>query len=625
MTKKIHGIKMQLMLICTIFLLMFHFTSSVWVKPNAVLFKHVHLGIMMIIILMRRPFRKKKPDWIAGHIIDFLEVAFILTEICYVGYDLDSFLLRAGAANDLDILMGTIYVVILCDLGRRVVGGFMTGLALAFAVQNLVSNYLPGIFYGPPMVYRTLIDYLWMRSDGIFSAPVNTISSYVIFFMIFASVLNESGAGEFFIKLAHSIAGKSRGGPAKTAVISSACFGSISGSPISNVAGTGSMTIPLMKKEGYPATFAGAVEAVASTGGAIMPPMMGSSTFIIAATLGVQYIDIALCALIPALLYYLALFFMVDFRAAKMGLKPLDASQIPKLWSVLKRGGQLAIPLILIVVLLAVGRTAAYSALMSTLVLILITFMRKWTRMSGKRLIKAMFKGVTDTSKVSVTAGIAGLIVGGVSISGVALIFAQQISDLSGGMLWLALILVAVVSLVLGCGMTSAAVYITVATIMAPALIQMGVVPIAAHMFVFYFGIIGTITPPVALTAYTAAGISGASPRDTGWTAFRLGAAGYIVPFMFAYGPALLCQGTILEILTAFVTATFGIWMMAGALEGWLFTKANLVERALMVAAALCTIIVGSMTDVIGLGIGAAVIVMQMARKKAKSPVEAGE
>ena len=616
MTNKIHAVKKQLMLICVIFLLMFHFTSSVWVKPNTVLFKQVHLGIMMIIIIITKPFLRKKPDWIVGHIVDFIEIGFIFYELFYVGHDLDSFLLRSGAANSADIIIGTIYVVVLCDLGRRVVGVIMTSLAIAFVLQNLISNHLPGIFYGPPMKYSTMIDYLWMRSEGIFSAPVNTISSYVIFFMMFASVLNESGAGEFFIKLAHAIAGKSRGGPAKTAVIASASFGSISGSPISNVAGTGSMTIPLMKREGYSAAFAGAVEAVASTGGAIMPPMMGSSTFIIAATLGIRYIDVALHALIPALLYYLALFFMVDFRAAKLGLNPLADDKIPRIGNVIRDGGQLAIPLITIVVLLASGRSPAFSALTSTLTLIIITFMREWTRMSGRQLLKAMFNGVTNTSKVSVTAGVAGLIVGGVSISGVALIFAQQIADLSGGQLWLSLILVAFISLILGCGMTSAAVYITVATIMAPALEHMGVIPIAAHMFVFYFGIIGTITPPVALTAYTAAGISGASPKDTGWTAFRLGSAGYIVPFMFAYGPALVFEGTIPEIIIAFITATFGIWMMAGALEGWLFTKARTTERILMAVAALGTILVGISTDFAGIAIGVVVILMQVARKK---------
>lgn len=308
------------------------------------------------------------------------------------------------------------------------------------------------------------------------------------------------------------------------------------------------MTIPMMKKMGYSNAFAGAVEAVASTGGAIMPPLMGSSTFIIAATLGMSYGNVILCALIPALLYYIALYFMVDYRAAKLNLQPLKEDEVPNLKETWKKGDQLVIPLLLIVVLLLVGFSAQFSAMISTLVLIILTYTRSWTRMSGAKLVDSIIKGALDTSKVAVTAGIAGVIIGGVSLSGLALVFAQSITRFNQGLLWLTLILVAVASLVLGMGMTSAAVYITVATLMAPTLINMGVAPIAAHMFVFYYGVIGTITPPVAMTAYTAAGLADASPHQTGWIAFRLGAAGYIVPFMFVYGPTLLMQENLLRL-----------------------------------------------------------------------------
>ncbi len=602
----------QIILVSVLFLLMFHFTSAVWVKPNEVIFRHIHLAFMLIIMIAKRPFLLHRPNSIIVNIIDFLEIGFMLYAVYYVGNDLNQFQMRAGSMTRTDVIMGTLYIIILMDAGRRTVGFIMVGLAFLFVVQNLVADKLAGIFYGPPVRYTLMIDYLWVRSNGIFSDPVTTISSYVVFFLIFAALLNESGAGTFFIDFAQAIAGRARGGPAKTAVVASSCFGTISGSPISNVVGTGSITIPMMKKLGYPAVFAGAVEAVASSGGAIMPPMMGAASFIIASTLGIRYIDLALYAMIPALLYYLALYFQVDFRAAKLGLTGLDADKLPRIKETLARGGQLFLPVICIVVLLAMGRSPQYGALMSTLMLILLTFVKKWTRLSGRRLMKGMFEGIMDTSTVSVTAGIAGLIIGGLSISGLGLLFTQQIYQFSMGQTWLALILVAVASLVLGMGMTTVAVYITVATLMAPALARMGIQPLAAHMFVFYFGCVGTITPPVAMSAYAAASISGASPASTGWTAFRLGAAGYIVPFMFVYGPSLLWQGQTLEILWTFATAILGIWMLAGCFEGWLFRRAGIGERILMGIAAILTIKPGIQTDMVGLILAGIVLAMQL-------------
>ncbi|MEY8420353.1 TRAP transporter fused permease subunit [Oscillospiraceae bacterium 44-5] len=608
-------IRAQLVLICALFLIMFHFTSAIWVKPNSTLFKYVHLGMMMIIVIMRRPFLKGKPDNPVC-LIDFAETIFILFSCWYVGHDVSAFSLRAGNISESDVIIGTIFLLILVDAGRRTVGWIMIGLASFFAVQNVISDHLFSIFKGPSISWKLLVDCLWVRPDGVFSSPVNTISSYVIFFMVFAAVLNASGAGKFFIELAQAVAGRSRGGPAKTAVIASGCFGSISGSPISNVAGTGAITIPMMKKMGYSSAFAGAVEAVASTGGAIMPPLMGSSTFIIAATLSMSYGNVILCALIPALLYYIALFFMVDYRAAKLKLEPLKADEVPNLKETWKKGGQLVFPLILIVVLLLMGFSAQFSAMVSTLVLIMITYTRSWTRMDGAQLTNAVIKGALDTSKVAVVAGIAGIIIGGVSLSGLALVFAQSIVKFNHGQLWLTLILVAIAALVLGMGMTSAAVYITVATLMAPTLTKMGVLPIAAHMFVFYYGVIGTITPPVAMTAYTAAGLADASPSKTGWIAFRLGAAGYIVPFMFVYGPSLLMQGGPVEIIISFITAVIGVWALASALEGWVFTKASVIERLLLGTAALLMIDTRTITDLAGIAVIALVVLFQWFKKK---------
>ena len=393
------------------------------------------------------------------------------------------------------------------------------------------------------------------------------------------------------------------------------CFGSISGSSVANVAGTGSITIPLMKKTGYPSEFAGAVEAVASTGGQIMPPMMGSAAFIMAGTVGVSYIVIAKAAIIPAILYYLAVFFMVDFRAAKLNMHGLPKNELPPFKKTLLHGGHLLIPLVVIIYLMLIGRSAQFSAIFSTVTLVILTFIRKWTRMDGKRLLKGILQGVIDTSIVSGTAALAGLIVGGLTISGLGLVFAQKITALSGGHLWLALILVAVASLVMGMGMSTMAVYITVATIMAPALAKMGVPLLAAHLFVFFFGIIGTITPPVAMTAFTAAGIAQANPSKTGWAAFKLGISAYIIPFMFVYCPELLGEGSFATIVLTLASACIGIYLLAGAVEGGMFGSAGKTVRVLMGLTSFLMILPGIRTDLVGFCITVVIVLVQRFKK----------
>lgn len=584
-----------------VFLAMLLIISGIWGSPTSLAYRHLFLDSMMIVCLMRKPFSQSHKRLANG--VDFCLAALVLWIAVYVLYDINGYQMRVGSLTRMDVVTGTIYMGILLELARRVAGMPMVVIALFFFSQNCFAQYLPGIFRRANMKYTSMLDFVVMRTDGIFGMPVQVMSTYVVLFMIFAALLEVSGAGNFFIHFATAVTGKARGGPAKAAVVSSAAFGTISGSAIANVAGTGAITIPLMKKTGYDATFAGAVEAVASTGGQIMPPVMGAVAFILAQNINMKYIEVAGRALLPAVLYFACVFFVVDFRAKKMNLQGTPEEDIPDLGETFRSGWQLAIPLVVLVYLLGVGKSAQYSALMGILVLILVAGCRSWTRMDGRKILRGLVHGVRDSMSVAVTAAAAGIIIGGVTNTGVNLLFANQVVKLSRGNLFITLLLVAVVCLVLGMGMTTSAVYISVATIMAPALIRLGVEPLCAHLFVLYYGCICVITPPVALASFTAAGISGASPAKTGWTSFRIGLVAFIVPFIFVYQPVMLMYGTLGEILLCTVTSVIGCWSLAAMIEGWFSTGLNGVERGMFGLGGLLLMIPGLATDAAGMAV----------------------
>lgn len=563
-------------------LALFHVISAVWGTPNTIAFRYIHLTGMLIIVLMKKPV--KLPPKIQGlRILDFVMVAVLIGVLCYIIGDIRAFGNREGACTQMDIILGTLYLIIVLEATRRVTGCIMVILALFFSLQNVFALYMPGFLKTAPSSYTRVIDFLFMRTTGIIGSALACMCNYVIFFMIFATILEDTGAGQFFIDLAMAVAGKKRGGPAKAAVISSALFGSLSGSAIANVASTGSITIPLMKKTGYGSEFAGSVEAVASTGGQIMPPMMGAAAFIMAENLGIPYVKLALAATIPALFYFISVYFMVDLQAAKMGLKGAEPGEIPSLKETLKKGWCYLLPLVVIVVMLLIGRSALSSAVWSTALLIVIAIVNPNIKMDGRKMMGSICKGVIDTASVSATAGTAGIIVGGIMISGLGLKLTQLIIDWSHGILPLALIFTALVSLVLGMGMTTTAVYVTVATIIAPSLVKMGVLPLAAHLFCLYFGCICTITPPVALAAYTAAGISGASPSKTGWRSFIIGIAAYIVPFLFVYKPALVLSGNPMQIVWTALVTLAAIYAMASLIQGCMKVPNNTLDNILLI------------------------------------------
>ena len=480
-TKKLRE---QIAQVLLVFLAMMLITCGIWGTPQNLVYRHLFLDSMMVFLLMKRPFSKK--NRLLADIVDFTLAGLTVFMCVYVLRDVNAYQLRVGSLTQMDVITGTVFMIILLELARRVAGIPMVIIAVFFFAQNCFAQNLPGIFRRMNMPYKSMVDFVVMRTDGIFGMPVQIMSTYVVLFMIFAALLDVSGAGQFFIDFATSLTGKSRGGPAKAAVVSSAAFGTISGSAIANVAGTGSITIPLMKKIGYDATFAGAVEAVSSTGGQIMPPIMGAVAFILAQNINMKYIEVAGRAVLPAILYFACVFFVVDFRARKLNLSGTPKEYIPDFKKTLLNGWQLVIPLVVLVWLLAIGRSAQFSALVGSFVLIAVASMRKWTRMDGRHILKGFTQGVADSAVVAVTAAAAGIIIGGVTNTGVNLLFANQVVKLSHGNLFVTLLLVAVTCLLLGMGMTTSAVYISVATIMAPALTRLGINPLCAHMFVLY-------------------------------------------------------------------------------------------------------------------------------------------
>ncbi len=534
-------------------------------------------------------------------IIDLFLILMVVIIQSYVILDFDQFALRQGSPTNLDVLFGSIYVLLLLEATRRTVGWMLVILATFFVGQLLISDKMPWIFFGPPMKLSAIVDFVWMRDEGIYSVPIMSVFTYVIPFLIFASFLIRSGAGKFFIELAVSFTGRLVGGPAKGAIVSSGFMGSISGSAVANVVGTGTFTIPMMQKVGYKKEFSGAVEAVASTGGQIMPPVMGAAAFILAQNLQIPYGELILYALIPAILYYVALYFSVHLEAKRLGLKSLPKEDIPKTIALLKDRGYLLIPLILILISLFMGFSAIRSAMLAIIAIVPLVMMRKSTRLSPVQFLSALEDSVRDLIPIAIACGAAGLIIAGVNISGVGLKFAYLITTISQGQLWLTLILVMIAAVILGFGLPTTAVYVTVAVVLAPALQELGLSALQAHMFAFFYGVVAAITPPIALASFAAASISKTDPMKTGYVAFRLGLAGFIIPFMFAYGPELLMQGEPLNIIIAFITATVGLYLLAAAIIGfYLNVKISLILRVTLFAGSLFMLYPGFITDLTG-------------------------
>ena len=596
--------------ICVLFAAFQLYTATFGIL-DAHLQRAIHLTFGFLLIFLLYPTRQ---SWSKTK-MNPIDVLFALAGACsamYIVYNYNELVLRAGMNTETDFIVALIGTVLVFEAARRVVGWPMIIVALVFLLYAFFGPYVPGIMAHRGVGLEEMFDHLFFTTEGIFGTPMGVSSTFIYLFILFGAYLEATGLGKFFIDLANAIAGWAAGGPAKVAVLSSGLMGTVSGSSVGNVAGTGSFTIPMMKKLGYRPAFAGAVEAAASTGGQLMPPVMGAAAFLMAEFVGVPYFDVVKAAVIPAMLYYIGVWLGVHYEAKKFGLKGTPRDQLPKFKDLFLEKGHLAIPLIVIIYLLVSGYTPMRAALAAIALSIICACLRKSTRISFKQVIQGLIDGSKGVLGVLIACATAGIIIGVVTKTGVGLKVATALLDLAGGKLLPAMFFTMITSLILGMGVPTTANYVITSTIAAPALIQMQVPVLAAHMFAFYFGIVADVTPPVALAAYAGAGIAGANPMRCGVIAAKLAIAAFIVPYIFVLAPELLMiNATAFTITYSALTAIIGMWGMIGFCQNLL----NLPQRLAFLVGGICMIIPGTLTDGIGIALIIATFFWQKTNK----------
>ncbi len=590
-------------IICAVCILFscFQLYTAIFGVLDAHLQRTIHLCFGLVLIYLLYPARK---SWSRKKMnpLDAILAVLSVVATMYLVINYKELVTRAGMNTPTDIVIGVIGVLLVFEATRRTVGWPMLTVALVFLAYAFLGPYMPGILAHRGVSFDELVSHLYFTTEGIFGVPMGVSSTFIFLFILFGAYLDATGLGKFFIDFANALAGWAVGGPAKVAVLSSGLMGTVSGSSVANVAGTGSFTIPMMKKLGYRPSFAGAVEAAASTGGQLMPPVMGAAAFLMAEFVGVPYIDVVKAAVIPAILYYTGIWLSVHYEAKKYGLKGTPRDELPKFGPLLKEKGHLALPLIVIVYLLVTGYTPMRAALYAIGLTIVCACLRKNTRITFKQFVDGLISGAQSVLGVLIACASAGIIIGVVTKTGVGLKLATALLDLAGGQMLPAMFFTMITSLILGMGVPTTANYVITSTIAAPALVQMKVPVLAAHMFAFYFGIVADVTPPVALAAYAGAGIAGANPMKTGVTAAKLAIAAFVVPYIFVLAPQLLMiNATAPTILMAMVTAIIGMWGLSLAMIGFCQHPLNAIQRIAFFIGGLCLIIPGSMTDLIGI------------------------
>lgn len=518
-------------------------------------------------------------------------------------------------------VFGVLFIGILLVATWRKVGPVLAVVVAFFIFYAFYGKYFPMIFRHGGMKFTRFIHLICYTSEGIFGSPLNSAATFICVFIILGSLFAVTGVGDYITELASSVFGIFRGGPAKVAVIASALFGSISGSACANVIGTGTFTIPLMKRIGYDGEFAGAVEATASTGGQIMPPIMGAAAFLVAEILGVRYWDVVKAAIIPAILFYVALLIAVDLYALSHGLVGLKRSELPPLKKTVRGIWKFSPMLVLILMIGPLNFTITRSGVYTFLFTLALSFVSKETRLTREKLIQFLYSAGRGCCTVAIACAVVGIIIGTVTGTGLSYRLSSILVDVAGGKLSLLLVITMLAAIILGMGLPSSACYLVLATLVAPAIIQLGVLPMAAHLFVFYYGIISNVTPPVAMAAYAAAGIADCNPSRCGFQAFRLSIAGFLLPFFFVYNNVLLFDGTPFAIFQAFVGAVIGIYCLACAMQGYIWNApVNWLGRILLFAAAVSLIDSAVLTDIVGLILMACVHIYFNLRKKRVAP-----
>lgn len=593
----------------------FHIYTGVFGVFESVFQRSLHvLFALVLVFLMYTPGGAKRDENSKMAWFDYFLILLVLVSVGYVTLNSSTIASRYAYVTPLsgyEMFAGIIGVALLLEATRRTMGLALPLIAAVFIGYVFVGTYLPSILRHQGFSLMWTVDQLFYTTEGVWGIPAGVSATFIVMFIIFAAFLDKSRAGDFFINLSLAMLGKARGGPAKAAVFASGVMGTISGSAVANVVTTGTFTIPLMKKLGYRPTFAGAVESVASSGGQLMPPIMGAAAFIIAEFTGVHYVKVALAAVIPALLYYMSVGFMVHFEALRIGLVGMPKSELPNFKKTLLNGIHFTLPLIILVYFLMKGYSPMKAGLYGILATILVSYVRKNTWLTPGKILSALESGAKGAVEVAIACATAGVVIGVLTLTGLGMRFNSVILAVAGENLLLTLFLTMCTSIILGMGLPTVAAYIIQAALTVPALTRLGVEPLAAHMFIFYFAIISAITPPVALAAYAAGGVAGSDPMKTAFQACKLGIAAFIVPYMFVYAPSLLAIGEPPEIALATVTALIGVLALAAASVGYFIRKANVYERIIFLAAAMTLIKPGITTDIIGLGLFALGLGMQ--------------
>ena len=591
---------------------LYHMYVAAFGPPEAIIFRGTHLLFALTLVFLLYPTRPGRPAW---RTLDFALLALGFGFVLHIFTNYDYFINRIIYIDDLtnwDRLYALVAVAIVLEGTRRVIGLALPLTSIAFLVYAVAfTNVKPDV----------LLEQLYLSSEGIFGSTLGVSASYVMLFVLFGAFMERSGTGQLFMDFAMSLTGHTAGGPGKVSVVSSSLFGTVSGSAVANVMVDGPITIPLMKRTGFRPPFAAAIEAVASTGGQIMPPVMGAAAFVMAEFLAVPYLQVALWATIPAVLYYVAVFFAVHFEAKRYGLAGVPRSELPRLGRVMAVRGHLFIPVFIVLFGLILGYSAPLCALAGALACIPVALMRATTRegIQWRSVYDALVDGARNTLGVAMACACAGVVIGVVTITGLGIVFTQFVVALAQNSLILALVLTALAGIILGMGMPTTPSYIVMVSLLVPAVIKLGAITPAAHMFAFYFAILSAITPPVALAVFAAAGLARTDLWTSGWEAMRVAAPSYLVPFMFVYEPSLLMVGDVTTIITSSVTAIVGVICCAAGLMGYLKRECTWWERVLLLAAAALLIKPGYITDVMGLALLGFVLVVQYRGRRASA------
>jgi TRAP transporter 4TM/12TM fusion protein len=581
--------------------------------------RSVHLGAVLALVFLGAlaPSSLAPARSVAGRIVAWLLASAGLVVTLYHVVYFDAIADRYGELTTFELYLGIAATLILLEATRRAIGWPIVILALVFLLYAYFGAYLPGEAGHRGYDIPRIVSQLYLGGGGIFGTPLGVSATFVVLIVLFGAVLEHSGAGKVLMDIATSLTGRSRGGPAKAAVVGSSLMGMISGTAVANVLTTGTVSIPLMKRAGYRPAVAGAVEAVASTGGQLMPPVMGAAAFLMADLTGISYFEIAKAAIVPALLYYVVLFGVVHLEALKRDIPVLATDAVPRLGPTLVHGWHLLLSLPIFVYMLFAGYSVMYASFWALVAGVLASYVRRETWLTPSRLVRTIESGVEAVLPVAAACATAGIIIGVITLTGLGLKFSSLVVSLAGGNLFFALVLTMLASLVLGMGLPTAAAYILVATLAAPALEQLGVAQLAAHLFVFYSAMLSSITPPVALAAYAAAGLARANPFEIAVVACRYGSAAFIVPFFFAYNPALIgVDAGLLTVLQAATTSIVGGLCLAVAVQGWMLRGLAPLERIGFALIALLMLDPNWMTDLAGISLLVLLVGFQIAGRR---------